>query len=160
MKDEKKSILIVDDDRTTCEALSLLLEKEGYKTDIVYTGRKAMDKAKEKTFDVALLDIRLPDVEGTELLAAFGELTPRTVKIIVTGYPTVDNAIEAVRKEADDYLVKPVVPDKLLEAIEKGLKKRKEEDLMTEEKVKVFVKERTAKLLQTNASQEETRTTR
>jgi len=160
VKDEKKSILIVDDDRTTCEALSLLLEKEGYKTDIVYTGRKAMDKAKEKTFDVALLDIRLPDVEGTELLAAFGELTPRTVKIIVTGYPTVDNAIEAVRKEADDYLVKPVVPDKLLEAIEKGLKKRKEEDLMTEEKVKVFVKERTAKLLQTNASQEETRTTR
>jgi len=160
LKDEKKSILIVEDDKTTCDALSLLLEKEGYETDIAYTGRKAMDKAKEKTFDVALLDIRLPDVEGTELLAAFGESTPRTVKIIVTGYPTVENAIEAVRQEADDYLVKPVMPDKLLEAIEKGLKKRKEEDLMTEEKVKVFVKERTAKLLRTNASQEETRMTR
>jgi DNA-binding NtrC family response regulator len=160
VKDEKKSILIVEDDKNTCDALSLLLEKEGYETDIAYTGKKAMDKAKEKTFDVALLDIRLPDVEGTELLAEFGESTPRTVKIIVTGYPTTENAIEAVRKEADDYLVKPVMPDKLLEAIERGLKKRKEEDLMTEEKVKVFVKERTARLLQTNASQQEERTTR
>jgi DNA-binding NtrC family response regulator len=160
VKDEKKSILIVEDDKNTCDALSLLLEKEGYETDIAYTWKKAMDKAKEKTFDVALLDIRLPDVEGTELLAEFGESTPRTVKIIVTGYPTTENAIEAVRKEADDYLVKPVMPDKLLEAIERGLKKRKEEDLMTEEKVKVFVKERTARLLQTNASQQEERTTR
>lgn len=125
---EKKSILIVDDDRSILRSFRQILESEGYRTDTAETGREAMRKAKDSYFDLALLDIRLPDIEGTELLKTITEevdLThptmPQMVKIIVTGHATLENAVESLNLGADAYLMKPVEAEKLLRTVEEKL---------------------------------------
>ena len=125
---EKKSILIVDDDRSILRSFRQILESEGYRTDTAETGREAMRKAKDSYFDLALLDIRLPDIGGTELLKTITEevdLTyptmPRMVKIIITGHATLENAVESLNLGADAYLMKPVEARKLLGVVKEKL---------------------------------------
>jgi DNA-binding NtrC family response regulator len=158
MKD-KASVLIVDDDENICRTLSLYLKAEGYQTDIANTGREAIEKSKKTVYDVVLLDIKLPDMEGTELLTAIRDTMPKMIKIIVTGYPTLDNAVRALKRDADDYVMKPVAPEDLVETIEKKLEKRKEADLMTEEKIEEFIVARTEKLLQAPPTEKRLRKT-
>ena len=90
-------------------------------------------------YNLALIDIRLPDVKGTKLLTAMKETTPKMVKIIVTGYPTVKNAVEAVNKDADAYILKPFNVNKILKKIKEYLKKQQEAKEYGEEKVTEFV---------------------
>ncbi|MCD6445197.1 response regulator [Candidatus Bathyarchaeota archaeon] len=144
----KARILIVDDDEDICKTLSLILREEGYETDIANTGREAIKKSRENFYNVALLDIKLPDVEGTELLTKMRETSPKMIKIMVTGYPALKNAVEALNRGADAYLMKPVNPEKVIKTIKEKLKKQREEEVMTEEKIAMFVKTRTQKLLQ------------
>ncbi|MEM3727600.1 MAG: response regulator [Candidatus Bathyarchaeia archaeon] len=145
---EKASILIVDDDTDICRTLSLILEAEGYNVDAVNTGKEAIEKSKEKAYNVALLDIVLPDMPGTELLKKLHETTPKTIKIMVTGYPNLQNAVESLNYNADAYLIKPVNYEKLLQVIEEKLERQREEEILTTEKIAAFVKTRTQKLLQ------------
>lgn len=126
---EKKSILVVDDDRSILTSFRQILESEGYKVDTAETGREAMRKAKASYFDLALLDIRLPDIDGTELLKTITEevdLTyptmPKMAKIIVTGHATLENAVESLNLGADAYLMKPVEARKLLTVVKKKLR--------------------------------------
>lgn len=123
-----KSILIVDDDRSILRGFREILEPEGYRVDTAETGREAIRKAKASHFDLALLDIRLPDMEGTELLRIIGEevdLTfptlPGMVKVIVTGHASLENAIESLNLGADAYLMKPVEARKLLRVVKEKL---------------------------------------
>ena len=148
MKDEKTSILIVDDNEGILETLSAILEEKGYRTDTAKTGMEAIEKAKTNFYNVALLDIKLPDIEGTKLLIKIEENSPRMVKIMITGYPTLENAVEALQGGADDYVMKPVDPENLIKKIEEKLKKQKEATIMTEEKIRGFIETRTEKLLQ------------
>ncbi|MCD6432065.1 response regulator [Candidatus Bathyarchaeota archaeon] len=144
----KARILIVDDDEDICRTLSLILEEKGYEVDAAHTGKEAIEKSKTKVYNAALLDIKLPDMEGTELLTAMRETSPKMIKIMVTGYPALKNAAEALNKGADAYLMKPVNPEKLIKTIEEKLKIQKEAEVMTQEKIAAFVKTRTEKLLQ------------
>jgi len=144
----KARILIVDDDEDICRTLSLILEEKGYEVDAAHTGKEAIEKSKTKVYNAALLDIKLPDMEGTELLTAMRETSPKMIKIMVTGYPALKNAVEALNKGADAYLMKPVNPEKLIKTIEEKLKIQKEAEVMTQEKIAAFVKTRTEKLLQ------------
>jgi len=148
MKDEKTSILIVDDNEGILETLSAILEEKGYRTDTAKTGMEAIEKAKTNFYNLALLDIKLPDIEGTKLLIKIEENSPRMVKIMITGYPTLENAVEALQGGADDYVMKPVDPENLIKKIEEKLKKQKEATIMTEEKIRGFIETRTEKLLQ------------
>ena len=143
---EKASILIVDDDVDICKTLSLILE--GCKVDVANSGMEAIKKSKKKAYSVALLDIVLPDMTGTELLKKLQMITPKMVKIMVTGYPNLQNAVEALNYNADAYLMKPVDYEKLLEVIKEKLEKQMEEENLTVEKIAAFVKARTQKLLQ------------
>jgi DNA-binding NtrC family response regulator len=145
---EKASVLLVDDDPDICKTLSLILEGEGYNVDVANSGAEAIEKSKEKVYNVALLDIVLPDMTGTELLKKLHETTPKMVKIMVTGYPNLQNAVEALNYNADAYLIKPVNCEKLLKVIEEKLEKQREEEAITAEKIAAFVKTRTQKLLQ------------
>jgi DNA-binding NtrC family response regulator len=145
---ENVKILIVDDDVSICRTMSLILENEGYKTETANTGKEAIEKSKVKIYNVALLDIKLPDIEGTKLLNALRETTPKMVKIMVTGFPGVQNAVEAVNYGADAYLTKPVDIDKLIKVIAEKLEKQKEAEKVTEEKISKFLEVRTQKLLQ------------
>ncbi len=95
---------------------------------------------------MAFIDIRLPDMEGTRLLTELKETTPRMVKIILTGYPSLQNAVEAVNKGADGYLVKPINIEDLLKTVKRLLEKQQEERKFSEEKVVEFVESRAKEL--------------
>ena len=103
-----------------------ILKSEGYLVDTAENGKEAIEKSNADLYGVALIDFRLPDMEGTELLTALRETTPRMVKIMVTGYPTVQNAIECVNKQADAYFTKPVDYENLLSTIRKLIQKQQE----------------------------------
>jgi DNA-binding NtrC family response regulator len=143
---EKPSILIVEDDANIRETLNTILQQKGYHTDTAKNGQEAIQKSKAKFFNMALLDIKLPDMEGTKLLTTIHENLPKMIKIMITGYPSLENAVEALNQGADAYIIKPVKPEKLLALIEEKLEKQIQAEKMTEEKVTEWVKTRARKI--------------
>jgi diguanylate cyclase (GGDEF)-like protein/PAS domain S-box-containing protein len=107
-------ILIVDDNESMRRSLRLIFEKKGYETDTAGTGREAIDKVQGRFFNLALLDIRLPDMEGTELLAPLKETHPDMVVILVTGYASLKTAMQALNNGASGYITKPLNMDEVL----------------------------------------------
>ncbi|MEM2995538.1 MAG: response regulator [Candidatus Bathyarchaeia archaeon] len=139
---ETARILIVDDDESIRTVLSTVLKENGYIVDTAKNGKEAIKKSHAKFFNLALIDIRLPDMEGTQLLTAMKETTPKMVKIIITGYPSLDNAIEAVNKGADGYILKPFNMEKLLKTIKEHLKRQEENKKYSQKKVAEFIETR------------------
>ena len=135
-------ILAVDDDENIRKTLKTILEEEGYVVDTAETGNEAIDKSNAHFYNLGLIDIKLPDMEGTELLTAIKETTPKMVKIIVTGYPSLENAIETVNKGADAYILKPFDVEKVLQKIKEHLKKQEEARKYSEGKVAEFIETR------------------
>lgn len=119
-----ESILVVDDDTELRKVLSSILSEEGYSVETVENGEQAIRVSEKKRFDLALIDIKLPDMEGTELLQRLKAKQPHIVMIIVTGFPTIENAMGAVNKGADGYILKPLEIGKLLQAVRKHLNKQ------------------------------------
>jgi len=138
----RASVLVVDDDAAIRRTLSRILEKEGYLVEAVESGGKAIEVSNERFFNVVLIDIRLPDMEGIELLEKLKRTEPRMVKIIVTGYPSLKNAVEAVNKGADGYVLKPFDAGELLAMIEKHLKRQRETMKYSDEKVAEYIETR------------------
>ena len=95
---------------------------------------------------MALVDIRLPDIEGTKLIAKMKETTPRMRKIIITGYPSLQNAVDALNKGADAYIMKPFDMDKVLQTIKEQLEKQQEEKKYSQERVTGFIETRVKEL--------------
>ena len=135
-------ILVIDDDENIRKIMELTLKAKGYVVDTAGSGREAIEKSNANFYNLALVDIRLPDMEGTALLSALKETTPKMVKIIVTGYPSLKNAVEAVNKGADGYIIKPFDTDKLLTLVQQHLKKQSEMKEYGQEKVAQFVETR------------------
>jgi DNA-binding NtrC family response regulator len=144
---EKTRILIVDDDKGITGSLSMVLESEGYQTDVAHTIKEAMEKSYENDYNLAILDIRLPDGEGTSLLKALSKTSPKIMKIMLTGYPMLKNAVDSVNDGADAYLIKPVDVEKLLETIKTKIEKQKAAETVTEDSISVFLQTRTKQLL-------------
>jgi DNA-binding NtrC family response regulator len=142
VKKNTPRILIVEDDVNIRGTLSTILEQKGYHTDTARNGQEAIQKSKTEFFNMALLDIKLPDIEGTKLLTMMHENTPKMVKIMITGYPSLENAVEALNHGADAYIIKPVKPEKLLALIEEKLEEQSQADKMTEGKVTEWIKSR------------------
>jgi two-component system, NtrC family, response regulator HydG len=140
--DRNAKVLIVDDDENIRNTMKAILEDEGYAVDLAATGSEAIQKSQNTVYNVALLDIRLPDMEGVDLLKLLKENTPRTRKIMVTGYPSMQNAMTALNKNADAYLIKPVNIEKLLNTVQEQLKLQDEERRFSEEKVAQFIETR------------------
>jgi DNA-binding response OmpR family regulator len=147
---EKLRILLVDDDELITESLSMLLESEGYRIDVAHDVKEAIDKSYENDYNLALLDIKLPDGEGTSLLKKLHETSPKTIKIMLTGYPMLENAVASLNDGADAYLVKPVDLEKLLKTIKNKIQEQKVAETATEESIAVFLQTRTKKLLAGN----------
>ena len=139
-------VLVVDDDENIRKVEVAILEDEGYTVESAGTAKEAIEKSKRKFFNVALIDIRLPDMEGIELLTKFRDTTPKMRKIIVTGYPTLQNAMDAVNKGADAYIVKPFDVEKVLNTIEQQLSKQEEERRFSQDKVAQFIEARVREL--------------
>lgn len=143
---ETARILIVDDDENIRKVLTTILEDEGYTVESVDTAKKAIMRTRKKFYNLALIDIRLPDMEGIELLTKMKDATPKMQKIIITGYPTLQNAIEAVNRGADSYIVKPFDMEKVLQTIKEELRKQQEEKKYSQEKVAEFIETRVREL--------------
>ena len=143
---ERARILVVDDDESVRKVLATILEEEGYAVDTAKNGREAIKKSKVKFYNLALIDIRLTDMEGTKLLKKVKDTMPKMRKIIITGYPSLQNAIEAVNRGADAYVLKPFDIDKVLETIKDQLKKQEEEKRYSQEKVGEFIETRVKEL--------------
>lgn len=143
---EQARILVIDDDKSIRETLKAVLEEKGYIVDTAENGEGAIEKSKTKFYNLALIDIRLPDMDGVKLLTSMKETVPKMVKIILTGYPSLQNAIEAVNRGADGYVVKPFDMDNVLNTIKEHLQRQREAKKYSEEKVKEFVETRASEL--------------
>ena len=143
---ENARILIIDDDENIRKVLTTILEDEGYDVESVDTAKKAIERTRRKSYNLALIDIRLPDMEGIELLTRMKNTTPKIRKIIITGYPTLQNAVEAVNRGADAYILKPFDMEKVLEEIKDQLKKQQNEKRYSQEKVAEFIETRVKEL--------------
>jgi DNA-binding NtrC family response regulator len=139
-------ILVIDDDESVRKVLATALEEEGYTVDTAENGGEAIRKSHANFYNLALVDIRLPDMEGTRLLNEMRETTPKMVKIIVTGYPGLQNAVEAVNRGADGYVVKPFQMGDLLKTIKEHLDKQEGAKRYSEQKVKEFIETRATEL--------------
>lgn len=143
---ETGRILVIDDDESIRKLLVMTLESRGYTVDTAKDGKEAIRKSTSNFYNLALVDLRLPDIDGIQLLAAMKETNPTMMKIIVTGYPSLQNAIEAVNKGADGYIVKPVKAEQLLSTVQEHLRKQRETKIYSEEKVKQFIETRVREL--------------
>ncbi len=136
-------ILIIDDQASIRKSLKHALGREGYLVDTAENGRDAIRKSKRTFYNLALIDLRLPDMDGMELLTAMRESVPEMVEIIMTGYPSLESAIEAVNRRADGYIIKPFTMENLLHKIKEDLQKQQEAKKYCEKKVKEFIEART-----------------
>ena len=144
--DKHAKILVVDDDENIRNSMKTILEDEGYLVDLAATGSEAIQKTKKTAYNIALLDIRLPDMEGVELLKLIKDTVPRTRKIMVTGYPSMQNAIAALNKSADAYLIKPIDIENLLNTFKEQLQLQENEKEFSEQKVAEFIETRVKEL--------------
>jgi DNA-binding NtrC family response regulator len=113
-------ILIVDDQVNTCKSLQAILKKSGYPSDYTLNGEEALEKIQEKHYDIVISDIRMPGMDGMQLLEKLKEVQPSLVVIMITGYATIKSAVEAIQKGAYDYLPKPFTPDEVRVIIERA----------------------------------------
>ena len=148
MEQKKGSILIVDDDESIRKTLAAILEEKGYFVETADTGKTGIANSKTKAFNLALIDIRLPDMEGTQLLNQLGHTEPEMAKVIITGYPSLQNAVEALNQGADAYIIKPLDIDSALAIVERLLKKQRESLKMTQEKIVDYIETRAKQLEQ------------
>jgi two-component system response regulator HydG len=126
MSNHTKTILVVDDDKSILRTFTRILQKSGYKIETAETGKEAIEKADNGQYDLALVDIRLPDMDGTDLLAKLKNQLQNTIKIMITGFPSLETGVKALDEGADAYLVKPVKPQELLVLLEEKLRNHEE----------------------------------
>jgi DNA-binding response OmpR family regulator len=138
----RSRILVVDDNETIRKTMKEILESEGYQVETASTGKEAIKKSNSGAFDLALLDIQLPDMEGVELLESLRDCIPKMRKVMLTGHPSMQNAIDALNKKADAYLIKPVDPGYLLAVIQEQLSLQQEEIVFDQFKVEEFLESR------------------
>ena len=120
----QKRILVIDDDDSVVELIARILELEGYKVETARTGKEAIEKSNLNSYNLAIIDQRLPDMKGTDLLTAMRDTTPRMIKIMLTGYLSTVDRTESIRRKADGYLLKPIEIDDLLKTIKNHLERQ------------------------------------
>jgi len=141
-----EKILLVDDDMALNETIAQILEKEGYALDIACSGEDALDKIRNHVYNLVILDIQLPDINGIQVLSKINKLSPMIKKIVLTGFPDLETAINSVNEKADAYLVKPFNPENLVNIISNNLKQQRQEITYSQEKVLEYIRNRVKEL--------------
>lgn len=101
------------------------LRRAGYAVTTVSDGRQAVDRVVDGSFDVLLLDLKMPELDGIAVLEAVKEISPDAVVVLMTGYGSVENALEAMKRGAADYITKPFHPEAILMCLERALERRR-----------------------------------
>ena len=112
-ENHRGKILIVDDELVVRDSLHRMFDDEGYETRAAGSARDALENLNPGDYDLALLDIRMPGMDGMDLHARLHEIDPELMVVIMTGYASVETAVQALKRGAYDYIVKPVDPDEL-----------------------------------------------
>lgn len=120
-------ILVVDDEASIRFALEETLSRDGYQVVTAEDGQTALSMIAGQIFDLALIDLRLPDIDGMSILKSLHEQSPETIVIVLTAHASLETAVEALRQGAHDYLFKPCRTLELRESIRRGLLKRQQE---------------------------------
>ncbi|MGM0441310.1 MAG: ATP-binding protein [Elusimicrobiota bacterium] len=123
-KDQKIKVLVVDDEQTIRITLQFILEDNDYIVEVAADGREALEKIDEQFFNIAVLDYRLPDIDGIELARKVKEKSEETEILILTGNASLESAIEAVKEDIYEYLTKPIEPEELIDVIESATEKQ------------------------------------
>lgn len=119
-----ETILIVDDENAILEMVSESVSGWGYRTIVARSGADAFEKLRDMPVDLLLTDLRMPKMDGMKLLERVKEISPNTLVIIFTGYGTIENAVDAIKAGANDYLLKPLDLDELRRKIERAFKEQ------------------------------------
>ena len=122
---EEKKILVVDDDEVIRTACELTLSAEGMTVDTAENGKIGIEKVKAKSYDMILLDLMMPEMPGADFLDFVHEYDDSIIVIIITGFATIESAVDTLKKGAYDYLPKPFTPEELRKLVRKGLERRK-----------------------------------
>ena len=123
--DDEPKILIIDDDETMLDSCSQIFAKEVYKTETAEDGETGLQKVKEIKPDLVLVDLKMPGKDGMEVLEELKTIDPNCVAIVITGYGTLESAVEAMKRGAYDFLPKPFTPDELRIIVRRGLERRR-----------------------------------
>ena len=123
---EQLKILVIDDERGIREGCRRILEPENYQILLAENGTQGIEVVKSDHVDMALIDLKMPDIDGLEVLKQIRKIDTETIPIIVSGHGTIETAVEAMKAGAFDFVTKPFTPDELLSVIEKGLAQKKE----------------------------------
>jgi DNA-binding NtrC family response regulator len=118
---EKKKALVIDDEQIVLDSVGTLLRDEGFDVDVCLSGRKGLDWAIERKYDVILTDIRMPDIGGIRVLRDVKRIHPSLPVIMITGYASVDSAVQAMKLGAADYIEKPFEPEQLISSVNRAL---------------------------------------
>ena len=127
--DDAVHILVVDDEKIMQDSCARILSKEGYQVQTVASGEDAMELVEQAPFDIVLLDIKMPGMGGIETLRYLKEKDPGITILIITGYPSIDTAVKAIKLGAYDYITKPFTPDTLRIGVNRAIERK---SLMTE----------------------------
>lgn len=122
----KGKILVIDDEEIVRISCNRLLGPEGYEVALAKSAIEGFEKLRQEPFDIVLTDLKMPDIDGIEVLRRVKEEWPEVEVIMVTGYQTITSAVQAIKLGAFDYIEKPFTPDGLLTTIEKAIKQRRE----------------------------------
>ena len=122
-------ILVVDDEMIVCESCKRILEEERYEVETALSGKEAFDKMKANPFDIVITDLKMPGIDGMEVLKTFRKEYPDSIIIMITGFSTVETAVEAMKLGAFDYIPKPFTPDEVSIVVKRAIEKK---SLMTE----------------------------
>ena len=149
-------ILVIDDDKIIRDTLQMTLEQKGYCVDKAENGKEAIAKSYANFYNLAIVDWRLPDIEGTKLLGKLKETTPKMAKIMLTGYPSMNNAIAAVNERADAFFLKPIDFEVLLAKIIELLKQQNEARAFSENLMVNFIETRVKEVVRTENTTSQT----
>lgn len=123
--EQHSGILVIDDEPGMREGCRWVLSAEGYAVELAKDGREGLEKLRSGAFEVALIDLKMPGVDGLDVLQAAREHAPDTVCIVITGYATLETAVEATKRGAYDFISKPFTPDELTCSVRRALERRR-----------------------------------
>lgn len=137
MQPHEINILVIDDDKDVCEFLKKFLSEDGYNINTLAKPDRALDRIKEKTYHLIILDLKMPHIKGEDLLTEIRKVSPDISVIILTAHPSVDSAVQTMKNNAFDYIRKPFKVDELRGTIRNALRAKM---LLTEPDDEVNIK--------------------
>lgn len=121
----RANVLVVDDEEIVCKSCSRILSQEGHNVQTALNGREALRKVEEDKYDVLIADWKMPEIDGMEVMRIVKKNHPDIIVIMITGYPSVESAVKAMRLGVSNYVAKPIDPDGLAQTLQKALEERK-----------------------------------